>query len=102
MARTRIVQKLRRRQLARWLRLNDPSCSRDRYTFREMSSLVLPFQLVLLMLSGWANGHQLDVIEYLQEENRVLKARMGRKHLRFTDPVHSLLAPKRTRSGARC
>jgi len=32
-----------------------------------------------------AAPQQLDVIEYLQEENRVLKARLGRKHLRFTD-----------------
>jgi hypothetical protein len=39
-----------------------------------MLSLLLPFQLVLLMFSGWVNRHQLDVIEYLQEENRVLKA----------------------------
>jgi hypothetical protein len=90
----RIVQKMGRRQLARWLRLNVPSCSQDRYTFREMSPLLLPFQLVLLMFSGWVNRHQLDVIEYLQEENRVLKARMGGKHLRFTDAERSRLARK--------
>ena len=41
-----------------------------------MPSLLLPFQLVLLMFAGWVNRHQLDVIEYLQEENRVLKARL--------------------------
>ena len=45
----------------------------------EMSPLLLPFQLVLLMFSGWVHRHQLDVIEYLQEENRVLKARLGRR-----------------------
>jgi hypothetical protein len=33
-----------------------------------MSPLLLPFQLVLLMFAGWVNRHQLDVIEYLQEE----------------------------------
>ena len=37
-----------------------------------MSPLLLPFQLVLLMFSGWVHRHQLDVIEYLQEENRLL------------------------------
>jgi hypothetical protein len=42
-----------------------------------MSPLLLPFQLVLLMFAGWMNRHQLDVIEYLQEENRVLKERLG-------------------------
>ena len=41
-----------------------------------MSPLLLPFQLALLMFSGWVNRHQLDVIEYLQEENRVLKERL--------------------------
>ena len=38
-----------------------------------MPPLLLPFQLVLLMFAGWVNRRQLDVIEYLQEENRVLK-----------------------------
>lgn len=56
--------------------------------------LLLPFQLVLLMFAGWVNRHQLDVIEYLQEENRVLKARFGGKHLRFTDAERSRLARK--------
>jgi hypothetical protein len=42
-----------------------------------MPPLLLPFQLVLLMFAGWLNRHQLDVIEYLQEENRVLKVRLG-------------------------
>jgi hypothetical protein len=41
-----------------------------------MSPLLLPFQLVLLVFAGWVNRHQLDVIEYLQEENRVLKERL--------------------------
>ncbi len=37
---------------------------------------------------------QLDVIEYLQEENRVLKARLGGKHLRLTDAERCRLARK--------
>ncbi len=28
--------------------------------------------MLLLMFAGWVNRHQLDVNEYLQEENRVL------------------------------
>ena len=40
-----------------------------------MSPLVLPLQLLLLMFAGWVNRHQWDVIEYLQEESRVLKER---------------------------
>jgi hypothetical protein len=38
-----------------------------------MSPLLRPIQMLLLMFAGWVNRHQLDVIEYLQEENRVLK-----------------------------
>jgi hypothetical protein len=67
-----------------------------------MSSLLMSFQLVLLMFSGWVNRHQLDVIEYLQEEDRVLKARVGGKRLRFTDAERCRLARKRTPSGTRC
>jgi putative transposase len=59
-----------------------------------MSPLLLPFQLVLLMFSGWVHRHQLDVIEYLQEENRVLKARLGERRLRFTDAERCRLARK--------
>jgi hypothetical protein len=59
-----------------------------------MPSLHLPFQLVLLMFAGWVNRHQLDVIEYLQEENRVVKARLGGKQLRFTDAERGRLTRK--------
>jgi hypothetical protein len=50
-----------------------------------MSPVLMPLQLLLLMFAGWINRHQLDVIEYLQEENRVLKERLGGRRLRFTD-----------------
>jgi len=54
----------------------------------------IPFQLLLLMFAGWVNRHQLDVIEYLLEENRVLKERMGGQRLRFTDAERRRLARK--------
>ena len=41
--------------------------------------------MLLLMFAGWVNRHQLDVIEYHQDENRVLKERLGGRRLRFTD-----------------
>ena len=59
-----------------------------------MSQLLLPFQFVLLIFAGWVNRHQLDVIEYLQEENRVLKGRLGGRRLRFTDAERRRLARK--------
>jgi putative transposase len=59
-----------------------------------MSPLLLPLQMLLLMFAGWVNRHQLDVIEYLQEENRVLKERLGGRRLRFTDAERRRLARK--------
>jgi putative transposase len=59
-----------------------------------MSPKFRPLQLLLLMFAGWVNRHQLDVIEYLQEENRVLKARLGGRRIPFTDAVRRRLARK--------
>jgi hypothetical protein len=58
------------------------------------SPLMLPFQLVLLMFAGWVNRHQLDVLEYLRAENRVLKVRLGGRRIRFTDIERRRLARK--------
>jgi hypothetical protein len=58
-----------------------------------------PVQVLLLMFAGWVNRHQLDVIEYLQEENRVLKGRLGGLRLRFTDTERRRLARKAQKLG---
>jgi hypothetical protein len=42
-----------------------------------MSSLSHPLQFVLVALAGWVNRQQRDVIDYLQEENRVLREQFG-------------------------
>jgi hypothetical protein len=39
-----------------------------------------PFRLLLISLAGWLNQQQQDVIDYLQEENHVLREQ-GRKYL---------------------
>ena len=54
----------------------------------------LPLQLLILMFAGWVNRGQLDVIEYLKEENRVLKERLGGRRIYFTDVERSRLARK--------
>lgn len=59
-----------------------------------MSSLLPPLHLLLMMFAGWVNRHQLNVIEYLQEENRVLKERLGGRRIRFTDAERRRLARK--------
>ena len=36
-----------------------------------------PLRFVLVALAGWMNQQQRDVIDYLQEENRVLREQLG-------------------------
>jgi hypothetical protein len=54
----------------------------------------LPFQFLVLTLAGWVNRRQQGVIEYLQEENRVLREHVGDRRLRFTDAQRRRLATK--------
>jgi putative transposase len=49
-------------------------------------------QLLLAMLAGWIQHHQQQVITYLQEENRVLKAQLRGQRLRLTDMERRRLA----------
>src|SRR5215472_13010686 len=51
-----------------------------------------PFRLLLISLAGWLNQQQQDVIDYLQEENRVLREHLGGKRLRFNDDQRRRLA----------
>ena len=45
----------------------------------------LPFQFLVAALAGWVDRGQQDVIEYLQEENRVLREHLGGRSPLFTD-----------------
>ncbi len=57
-----------------------------------MNTLQLKF--LMLIFAGWVNRRQQDVIEYLQEENRVLREQLGGKRLLFTDRQRRRLAAK--------
>jgi putative transposase len=50
------------------------------------------FHVLIAMVAGWLQQHQQRVITYLQEENRVLKAQIGRRRLRLTDTERRRLA----------
>src|SRR5258707_9675121 len=50
------------------------------------------FQVLIAMLAGWIQRHQQQVITYLIEENRVLKAHLGGRRLRLTDTERRRLA----------
>jgi putative transposase len=59
-----------------------------------MDSLPRPLTFFLLLFSGWVNRHQQAVIEYLLEENRVLRAMNVSRRLRLTDDQRRRLAVK--------
>jgi len=58
-------------------------------------------RILLVSLAGWVNRHQLEMIEYVREENRVLKEHMGGRRLRLTDRQRRRLAAKGQRLGRR-
>jgi hypothetical protein len=59
-----------------------------------MPRVLDPFRFVLIALSGWMNQRQLQVIDYLREENRVLREQLGDRRLRFNDDQRCRLAAK--------
>ena len=54
-------------------------------------------QISLEGLSGWINRQQQYHIDYIKEENRVLREMHGKKRLRFTDAQRRRLAIKAKR-----
>ena len=51
-------------------------------------------QFLILTVSGWLTRRQQYTIEYLKEENRVLRKRLGGRRIRFTDKERRCLAVK--------
>jgi hypothetical protein len=47
-----------------------------------------------LLFSGWVNRRQQAVIDYLREENRILRAAYGPRRVRLTDDQRRRLAVK--------
>jgi hypothetical protein len=60
-----------------------------------------PFHFLLIAVSGWINQRQLEVIDYLREENRVLREQLGGRRVRFHDDQRRSLAVKAKRLGRR-
>jgi putative transposase len=58
-----------------------------------------PFQFLIIAVAGWMNQRQQHVIEYLMEENRVLREQIGRRRMRFSDDQRRRLAAKAKRLG---
>src|SRR5207249_4759322 len=58
-----------------------------------------PFSFLMVSIAGWMNQHQHRVIEYLIEENRVLREQMGNRRVRFSDDQRRRLAAKAKKLG---
>ena len=56
-----------------------------------MKFALQPWQLMLIILAGWINRQQQEVIEYLRTENAVLKQKLGKKRILLTDEQRSVV-----------
>jgi putative transposase len=61
-----------------------------------MRSALDPFQFVVIAVAGWMNQHQQQVVEYLLEENRVLREQIGSRRMRFNDQRRRLAVKAKT------
>src|ERR687897_3758080 len=59
-----------------------------------MPTVLDPLRFVLIAVAGWMNQRQLQMIEYLREENRVLREQLGDRRLRLTDDQRRRLAAR--------
>ena len=59
-----------------------------------MDFIFQPWQLYLVILAGWINRQQQQVIEYLRTENRVLKEKFRNKRILLNDDQRRRLAVK--------
>ena len=66
-----------------------------------MATVLQPWQILVASLAGWIGSQQDAAIEYLREENRVLKQQLGRRRLRLTDDQRRRLAVRGKAIGRR-
>ena len=59
-----------------------------------MKFVLQPRQILPLVLAGWINKHQQDVIEYLPTENRTLREMPGKRRIPPNDDQRRGLAIK--------
>ena len=66
-----------------------------------MTADCYPLRVLLMSLAGWVHREHQRTIEYLIEENRVLKEQLKGRRLRLTDDQRRRLAAKGKRVGRR-
>jgi hypothetical protein len=65
-----------------------------------MPRMLDPLQFLLVAVAGWMNQRQQQTIEYLREENRVLREQLGDRRVRFNDDQRRRLAVRAKGLGA--
>jgi hypothetical protein len=50
-----------------------------------LNFILQPWQLLLLILAGWINRQQQQVIDYLRTENQILKEKLGKRRILLSD-----------------
>jgi transposase InsO family protein len=58
-----------------------------------------PLTILLAMLAGWINSQQQEMIEYLKEENKILREKFGKKRIILNDDQRRRLAIKGKKLG---
>jgi putative transposase len=66
-----------------------------------MQSALFPLQYLLASAALWLNRQQQQVIDYLKEENRLLKEKLGDRKLHFSDAERRRLAERAKSLGRR-
>ena len=66
-----------------------------------MPRVLDPFRFVPIALAGWMNQRQLQIIDYLREENRVLREQLGGRRMRLNDDQRRRLASRAKGLGRR-
>jgi putative transposase len=64
-----------------------------------MRACLNPFSFLVVSLAGWLNQRQHQIIDYLVEENCVLREQIDGRRLRFTDDQRRRLAAKAKKLG---
>ena len=79
--------------------ISEATSERFRVSLPRMGPPLDPFRFLQIVLAGWVNRHQQDVIDHLREENRVLREQRGNKRLRLSDKQRRRLAVKAKKLG---
>src|SRR5437867_10445327 len=59
-----------------------------------MNFVLQPWQLILVILAGWVNRQQQQVIDYLRTENQILKEKLGKRRILLNDDQRRRLVAK--------